>query len=104
MYDLRLFFVDLQLSLNQLVSKRGAAGDEVPALYPLLVAQAHPLGICIALPLVHHGEEGCEEFAGKLRSVDVLLLEADPHPQGPELPDGLQALLGISGEPGGGLD
>ena len=99
------FLLDqLQLSLDQFVPKRGTAGDEASALYPLLVAQAHPLGICIAFPLVHHGEEGGEELAGQFRGVDVLLLKADPHPQGLELPDGLKALLGVSSEPRGGLD
>ena len=68
-----------------------------------LITPSHIVGDIFALLLIHHGQDGGEELAGQLRGVDALLLEAHPHPQGLQLPDGLQALLGVPGEPGGGL-
>ena len=85
------------------VAEGKGRGDECTACHPLLDAPADIVRDVLALLLVHHGEDGGEKLTDQFRGIDALLLEAHPHPQGLQLPDGLQALLGVPGEPGGGL-
>ena len=85
------------------VAEGKGRGDECTACHPLLDAPAEVVRDVLALLLVHHGEDGGEELAGQFRGVNALLLETHPHTQGLQLPDGLQALLGVPGKPGGGL-
>ena len=80
------------------------AGIVLAGAHSDIYTPANILGYCLALLLVHHGEDSNQQFPGELASVDVLFLKADTDIQRLQLPDCLQALLGVSGEPGGGLD
>ena len=58
----------------------------------------------LALLLVHHSEDGDQQFPGELGGVDILLLKAYTDIQRLQLSDRLQTLLSVSGKPWGGLD
>lgn len=62
------------------------------------------LGYRFALLLIHHSEDGDQQLPGELSGVDILFLKADADIQRLQLPNRLQAFLGVSGKPGGGLD
>ena len=61
-------------------------------------------GDILALLLGHGGEDCGEQLAAHVGGVDMLLLEAHPHADGLQLPDGGKAVPGVAGEPGDGLD
>ena len=102
--DLRLRFIYFQHPILQAVAEGSLAGDEVPTFHAVLVAPAHIAGDTLALLLSDGGEHGGEQFAGHFRGVDALFLEAHPHTDGLQLPDRLQAVSGVPGEAGDGLD
>ena len=97
-YNFGLRLINLQCIFVQTISKRRFAGDEVLVFHSVLIAPPLVFGDALALLLRDGGEHRRQQFAAHLRGVDVLFLEADPHPNGFQRADGFQAFLGIAGE------
>ena len=101
--NLCFFGYHFQTSSIQLESKRCLAGIELPFLHPHPIAPTHSFRDGFALPLCQRCEHGCQDLAGGLGGVDVLLLEIYADAQCFQLPHCFQTFFGISGKAGGGL-
>ena len=102
--DLRPLLVNLNFPVPENIAKGDGSGEEGTALHARLVAPAHIFRDVLALPLRHGGKYGGEQLTAHIGRVDMLLLEAHPHTDGLQLPDGAQAVPGVAGEPGDRLD
>lgn len=102
--DVRPLLVNLNFPVPEDIAEGDGGREEGAALHAHLVAPAHIFRDVLALPLCHGGEYGGEQLAAHVGRVDMLLLEAHPHADGLQLPDGTQAVPGVAGEPGDGLD
>lgn len=102
--DLRPLLVNLNFPVPEDITEGNGGREEGAVLHAHLVTPAHILRDVLALPLRHGGEYGGEQLTAHIGRVDVLFLEAHPHADGLQLPDGTQAVPGVAGEPGDGLD
>lgn len=103
-YCWRSSFVDNEFTVYEVIAQRSAAGIELSALHPFLVAPAYIAGDGLALCLREGCIQGGHQFGRHPRRIDVLFLEEDGRAIGSELPDGLQALCRIAGKARDGLD
>ena len=100
----RVLLIDNKRTVYEVIAQRSAAGIELSALHPLLVAPAHIAGDGLALRLCKGCVQGGHQFGGYPCGVDVFFLEEDGRAVGSELPDSLQTLRRVAGEAGDGLD
>lgn len=102
--DIRSFLVDFDFPVPEDIAEGDGGREEGAALHAYLVAPTHIFRDVLALPLCHGGKYGGEQLTAHVGCVDMLLLEAHPYADGLQLPDGAQAVPGVAGEPGDGLD
>ena len=100
----RVLLIDNKRTVYEDIAQRSAAGIELSALHPLLVAPAHIAGDGLALALGEGCVQGCHQLRGHPCGVNILFLEEDGRAIGSELPDGLQTLRRIAGKARDGLD
>ena len=103
-HDLSLLLVDSKAFPVQPEAPGGAAGVELAAFHPALIAPAHIAGDGFALLLGEGGVDGGDELAAHIGGVDALALEADVDAQLLQLPHRLQTVLCVPGEAGDGFD
>ena len=100
----RALLIDDKRTVYEVIAQRSAAGIELSALHPLLVAPAHIAGDGLTLALGEGCVQGCHQFRRHPCGVNVLFLEEDGRAVGSELSDSLQALHRVAGKARDGLD
>lgn len=100
----RVLLIDNKRTVYDVIAQRSAAGIELSALHPLLVAPAHIAGDGLALCLREGCIQGGHQFGRHPRRIDVFFLEEDSRSVGTELSNGFQTLRRVAGEARDGLD
>lgn len=95
---------DIRLQPVQPVAVGHGGWGEDPLLHPHPDAEPHIAGVAGGLHLGEGGVNGSGLLGAELAGVDVLLFEADGDSQPHQLPHEVQAVPGVAGEAGHGLD
>ena len=86
------------------VSEGSGAGNELAPLHPSLIALPLVLPDGYRFLLGQGAGDAHHQFGGERLRVEVLFFKVNGHTQGRQLPQGGEAVLGVTGEAGDGLD